>query len=375
MNCTNCQCDLPAATRFCPNCGQKVAEESLESMRFAIEGLQAKINLLINETAGKEQKYLEKETIDNIAETVMKWAKRLTYFIAIPLAVLGTILVVLTGKSLNDLRSVAFNARATIEPMIAKATSDAEEAKKNADIAHQQSEAVEGQVKQTSALLESLKNKTRSSSDKLNALDAAIQRRNTDVAIVEAKSSIQSKKIQHLKDQISAASYNKNEHHITDVYPVLAGVQRVQAADRQVLDVNDKAKDETYVSLNVSLTGRAHPITGTDQITRALGALTGWKYRTFFGDIALLPDSSNAHSGPTATIEGQFCDAHNIPIPCIVYFDQSKGSSAYQAARRLDNVWDFDKNHIRYVDSKSLSTELQQLIQKSGLDLLVIFGH
>jgi hypothetical protein len=340
-----------------------VAEDSLKSVRTSIEGLQAKIDSITDNLTAKEQKYLVTETVEEIQDRVIKRTKDVTYFLVIPIAVLSAIVLAMTGRSLTQLLNVALNARATIEPMIAQAKSDAELAAKNAGAARRESTIVENQVKKTSDALEPLKEKSRE-------LDFDIQNRKASLAGIQTKLANQSAEIKGIQEQIKSIDYNKYEQAVIDVFPELAEEpQRVVSADKKVMSERNKSKGDIFVSLNYT---SGHLQINDQTMARAYAALSGWKFKVFLGNLSLQSNSNNERAKATATLSGDFCESHNIPAPCIVYFDQSQYAAAKSAAYHLDEVLVFRANQIRYVDPKSLNPNLQQLIKKSALDLLLI---
>jgi hypothetical protein len=99
--CPRCQAPSAAADRFCRSCGLELRNDSEAIEAYLAKVLPERIDGALK-TRFKEQKVIEIETAEKLAERAMGWLKTLAYLIGIPALVFGTILSFLGIKTYSD---------------------------------------------------------------------------------------------------------------------------------------------------------------------------------------------------------------------------------------------------------------------------------
>jgi F0F1-type ATP synthase membrane subunit b/b' len=152
MNCPHCNAASPEGKKFCSDCGSTLDPEAV---RF-----EARINEAVEETLStrfKEQKFIELETSQAIAERLHAWAKLFGFWVGLPIALLLVILSVLGIEKYSDFRNLVDGLEKQVRPKVEQAKASAEQAQTIADDAQKKAvtaeETAEGIVKQVNEQL------------------------------------------------------------------------------------------------------------------------------------------------------------------------------------------------------------------------------
>jgi hypothetical protein len=122
--CAVCQAANPDGKQFCGDCGAR-----LPSGGFIVESdLQGKIKAVLKQEL-KDQKVVEIEIAESIANRVIRWAKLFGFATAVPLALLVLVLGWFGITKTTDLRDIAKSAEATITNIANDATDKQEKLK------------------------------------------------------------------------------------------------------------------------------------------------------------------------------------------------------------------------------------------------------
>lgn len=130
MTCSRCSAENATDARFCAACGAPLGPEWEAIGRIVDQQLEQKIRKILKEQFA-DQKALEIETSELIAERVLKWAKAFGFFVGIPVAVIIAFLGFVGFKTWSDVTSarekinVASSELSAAEDQAHKALADA----------------------------------------------------------------------------------------------------------------------------------------------------------------------------------------------------------------------------------------------------------
>src|SRR5262245_56230635 len=122
--CPVCRASNPDGKKFCGDCGAQLTATGL----IAAPDLREKIKAVLKEEL-KDQKVVEIEVAEAIADRVTRWTKLFGFATAVPLAILVLLLGWFGITKTADLRDVANNAATTIANIESDATSKQEQLK------------------------------------------------------------------------------------------------------------------------------------------------------------------------------------------------------------------------------------------------------
>jgi hypothetical protein len=133
MTCKRCSTENPADARFCAGCGAPLGAEWDAIERVIDERLEQRIRAVLKSEFA-DQKALELETTEKIADRTLKWAKTFGFFVGIPVVLSIALLGAIGLKTWSDVTVAREN--------IAKASSDLNVALKQLDLASQRTKDV-----------------------------------------------------------------------------------------------------------------------------------------------------------------------------------------------------------------------------------------
>jgi hypothetical protein len=143
--CPRCSSANPVANRFCSSCGAALALENQEIERFIDERLSTRIREELKKNLA-DQKTVEIETAELIAERALKWARTFGFFVGIPLALCGVILGFIGLRTWTDI--------STAQDKIGAAAAGLTSAQKDLDAVKRQTTDIATSIQQTKTLAE-----------------------------------------------------------------------------------------------------------------------------------------------------------------------------------------------------------------------------
>lgn len=120
LKCPRCQASCTPDDRFCRSCGLELRNDSGAIEAYLAKVVPERIDDALKARL-KDQKVIEIETAEKLAERAMNWLKTLAFFIGIPLFVAGAALSALGIKTYSD-----FDKASQIAEKFNKTVSDAE---------------------------------------------------------------------------------------------------------------------------------------------------------------------------------------------------------------------------------------------------------
>ena len=105
-NCAQCGAGLDFADRYCRACGLEQRADAAAASLLVARILPGRIDAALKDRI-REQKVVEVEIAELLAERAIKWLKSLAFFLGIPIAMMAAILSFLEIKAWSDLQRVA----------------------------------------------------------------------------------------------------------------------------------------------------------------------------------------------------------------------------------------------------------------------------
>jgi hypothetical protein len=107
--CPRCQNPRRANERFCYNCGLELREDAGEIEAYLSKILPTRVDAILKARLS-EQKLVEVETAELLAERAMKWMKTIGYFVGIPLLAASVVLSFFGYKTYSDFEKASEKA-------------------------------------------------------------------------------------------------------------------------------------------------------------------------------------------------------------------------------------------------------------------------
>ncbi len=375
MMCPNCSSSVSEDQEFCGKCGHRVRETVVAlSERLA----KAEAQLAAPRSNGKEQKYLELETAENVMSRVKTWTTLLLFFTGIPAAVALLALTVMFGKGAFDLHSIAANAKQSVGAVLTEAQSVASSTQKTVNDARTTSQQVSEQITATQRRVAELKRLVDSRVAEAQKLDARIKESEVTVAALNAKVNSQTQQVAHLSQQVQNVESQRNIAMMKALDPAAYGDRIVRAVDGQIIDAKTKGLGDVYVAFALLQKPNSKiPRLDLAKIEVALRPLRDQHYQFFNGGVGLF---AVIPGGSLSTLGGAFYQDSCIEQiraqrPCIFYFSETMKSQAAELKMRLSEVQKIPDDNVRYVPLSSLDDLHKESVKRSGLDLVVVLGQ
>src|SRR5258706_12425512 len=125
MNCPNCSSPNADGKKYCSDCGTPLDPQS-QALELLVK---TKVETAI-QAKFKDQKLVDVETSQAIAERLHGWGRLFGFFVALPVAVLLIVLSFLGIERYSDFKSMVGGIEQQVKPKLEQAKSDAEQAQK-----------------------------------------------------------------------------------------------------------------------------------------------------------------------------------------------------------------------------------------------------
>jgi TolA-binding protein len=372
MICPNCSSSVAEDQEFCGKCGHHI-RETVATLNERLSKAETRLSA---RSDGKEQKYLESEAVENVMNRVKSWTTLFLYFAGVPLAILALAFAVIFGKGDIDLHSIAANAKQSVGAVLAEAQSVASGAQKTANDARTTSQQVSEDIKTTQRRVAELKTQVDSRLAEAQKLEARIKESESSVAALTAKVNSQTQQVTHLAQQVKTVETDKSITDVKSLNPGLYGEHMVFDYRGHPIGVKDKGTDVRIVFTLDQDRSSPSPLDPAKTAT-ALQVIKEHHYEIFLGGVYLQASVAGGSAENIAWLNSESCSQGGPALsrPCIVYYSDAMKTKASELRTLLSSVQQVPASQVRYVPLSRLSAREQELIQKSGVDILVALGQ
>jgi uncharacterized coiled-coil protein SlyX len=367
LSCPQCSAPIPSGQPFCGQCGFRVQVASLAGLSDRLAKIEA--GLVASESASKitHQNYLEVDTAAKVMARVKTWTTLILYFAGIPAAVALLALAIVFGRGALDLRSIAANAKDSVNAILEKARTEASSAETTAG-------AVNRTIVETQQRVGELKVEVDRSTGKVRQLDGQVRAAQDQVAGLSKAVESQSQQIQHLSQQLKAAQTEKNVNYIREAYPGLFG-QHVAGWRDGWIDPKAKATGDTYVAFILS--NKPARQLSDSKVAEVMQTLHDHGYTLFVGGVSLSATSGRTSQGLGGAFDESSCSVQGTGLheaPCILYFRERLKPKALEINGLLRAIETVPEDRIRFVSPEAMLPRWQELLQRSALDMVVVLN-
>lgn len=365
MICKACGAEMPDDHRYCGGCGSKLSPDPLDEVMLRLNSLGT---LVDKQMQLRDQRFLDIDTTEKIVTRLMNWARLFAFFIGIPLAAILVSLALYAGKGFKELHDMAATARDSLRPLLEKVRSDAETAKRTASDALRSSSEVSREVASTKRSVSELQSGI---GDRMRAMERTneqIKQSQSEVAALGTKVKQGSTEIARMNRQLQDVSNEKNATSIRDVYPILG--ERVAGWRDGNIDPAQKKANDVYVSIVVAIGSGVPSRLSEEKVGRIMTLLKDESYSVFLGGVSLYATSARTSQSIFSIRDCSLAGVSDPP--CIIYFRPELKETAAKIRTLITQEQLVSDDRFRYVDPGKLTSLAQELLQKSGLDILVV---
>jgi hypothetical protein len=270
--------------------------------------------------------------------------------------------------------------RNSLQPLLKDAQTRADEAKNVAAAAKKDADTIQQAVKTTEQGISDLQNKVALGLQSLQALTRQMEEASNGVNQLRARVTESSEKVSQLSQQVEMVSNEKNLSTLRQRYPVF-GERVVQAFTGQRIDVQEKKPEDVYITIVVSMSPAVPPSqrkVDDTNIAAAITSLQSMGYTVFTGGIGLWVMAGTSSTG-VVQISPSACGDIDMAVPgdppCILYFRRDLESVVEKTKQMLTPAQAIPDERVRYVDPANIREVTQELLEKSGLDIVVVLGQ
>jgi uncharacterized protein YoxC len=334
MICPSCSSSVVEGQEFCGQCGHRI-RETVASLGERLAKVEAQ---LASRSDGKEQKYLESETVTNVTKRVQFWTTVFLFFAGISLAILAIAFAVIFGKGDYELKNIASNAKQSVNSVLDEAKSVAAGALSTANDARTKSQQANEEINSTQRRVTELKTLVDSRVAEAQKLDARIKESESAVTSLTAKVNSQEQQIAHISQQMNTIESQKGTATVKNAFPWLYGEHVA-------------AWQDAYVAFGLGSNLTSAPL-DAPKVSAVLQSLQDHRYRIVLGTVWLAATTGSANSGLPAAFGGSMCGP--ITPPCIAYFSETMKSKASDLRMLVNPVQPIPDDKVQYVAPSSL---------------------
>jgi hypothetical protein len=321
------------------------------------------------------------ETSELILNRLMGWVKLFAFWVDIPIGIILIGIVLWLGKSVKDFGEFAVVTRTSLQPLLDEARTSADKAKKDALAAQAEAEQVRGSVEPMRQGISDLQNQVTLGLQSLQELTRQMEAASEGVTQLRAKVSAGSEQVSQLRHQVEVVSNEKNLSTLRERYPVF-GERVVVASMGERVDAQEKKPEDVYITLLVSMSPAIHPSqrkVNAEDIAAAVTDLQSTGYTVFPGGIGLYARAETS-SATVAQMSSQVCEDRALASslggpPCILYFRRDLEAVVEKTKQILTPAQAIPDEKIRYTNPAIARPAMQELLEKSGLDIVVVLGQ
>lgn len=271
------------------------------------------------------------------------------------------------GKEFKDLRDIPEATREAIKPVLEAARSEAESAKTTAASALQTSQEVRTVAENAKQQLSGLKTEITNREAEVRSLGVEVQKS-------KAELQAQSKELKAVAQQVKAVGIEKNAQTVRKLYP-LFGERYAAAEGYGPIDPSKKTAQDVYVFLALSLKVEGKQILDYKKVGEVVASLEERKYTVFQRSLLLISSTGQSEEA-LVRFGDQSCSLAEPPQtpPCILYFRQNLQKTAVEIRNMIQAAQTVPDDRIKLVDPAKMQTLPKELLEKSGIDVIVVLG-
>jgi cell division septum initiation protein DivIVA len=355
MNCPNCSAEVSGGQLFCGRCGSKAKAETVEDIQSQIESMRRRLDEIV-QAKTIEQRFLEVDTTERVANRLMNWGKLFGFFVLIPISVLLLALSLLVGKELKDLHDVAETTRKSIEPILQAARNEAESAKATATGALQTSQEVKSTAESAKQQLSGLKTEITKREAEVRGLDGEVQKSKAQLQALDTALKNQSTRVDAVAQQVKTLTKEKNVQDVRRAYPIY-GERHVVADEYGRIDLSKKTAQGVYIFLALSLKREGKQILDEKKVGEVLASLRERKYEVFLRGMTLIASTGQAGASLVRFGE-QSCLLGRLGTnpPCILYFRQAMQTTVFEIRNMIRSAQAVPDDRVKFVDPEKMQS-------------------
>jgi hypothetical protein len=175
--------------------------------------------------------------------------------------------------------------------------------------------------------------------------------------------------VQQLKQNIEAVRSEKNAASLIDIYPGLFG-QHVVGTRTGCIDVSRKKPTDIYLTLAVGAQNMSTALTAP-AVGNAITLLAREGITVFVGGVSMWATSGRSSQGVDSIAEDS-CAMASLKPPCVLYFRPDLRERVLKLRLLIGSAQAISEDRFRYVQPENLSSTKRELLNRSGLDIVVI---
>jgi len=371
MQCTQCGKTITDQSIFCSFCGRKLLPETVEDVGRRVSLLEQ----AEEKRKGLDQKYLETETAERIATRLMSWAKLFAGFVAIPLALAAIFLGIYLHRNISDAHDLSETIHGTIQQSVDSAKSQADAANKKANEAVQTAKAIAYDLDSTKLKLKTLNDSIDKSQSHVTTLETDISKSKSRVDSLDENILQDNKKVQQFSQKVTAVMQDRNAVSVGEHYPVF-GEHLVRGPRGEYLDIKNKKPADIYVAVLIQMRTTSPDPRLQPDVANFMTVLQNDAYTIFFGTVYLSARANSAEQELTAFDDNSCLYFGHLPspqTPCILSITPSHPNEQIAIQKAALAVQPIAADHIKQIDFAQLDALRKELVEKSGMDFVVIF--
>jgi hypothetical protein len=208
----------------------------------------------------------------------------------------------------------------------------------------------------------------------VRSLGGEIQKSTAALQALDASVKAQSKKVDAVAQQVKTVTTEKNVQTIRDANP-LFGERYAMADGVGALDPSKKTAQEIYVFYLLSLRVECKQPVDAKNAGEVLGYLKE-RYTVFIKPIILLASTGQREIGIPVRFDENSCTLAqpSQSPPCILYFRQNLQKTAIDIRNIVRTAQTIPDDRIKFADPVKIPNLVKELLEKSGIDVIVVLG-
>src|SRR5262245_57997875 len=303
------------------------------------------------------------DTTEKVVSRVMKWLKLFGFFVGIPVAFALLLLGIFLQREVRSLHDLASTGLESVKGIL-------QETRKDAELVQAEVASV---AKQTRQQLADLKTEVGNRVTEVRQLNEEVQKSKSIMERLAAEIAAQSTKIKAVAQQVKTVTTEKNTQRIREAYPAAFGERYAQFRGGEI-DPREKTTQDVWMSLifiPLSVSRKLDP----EKMGQVMTSLNEHKYRVFEGGVDLAGRSGGYTSPVGPELRQRSCSQlAKLDPPCILYFREALQAKAHEVRDLVRAAQIVPNDKIKFVDPKKLDSGLQESLERSALDIVLVLS-